>query len=48
MLKNIFFFLNMFGEEETLGINRKGEYNQQFHGLQAWLDTILTFVRSKN
>ena len=22
---------NIFGEEETLGINWKGEYNQQFH-----------------
>ena len=47
MLKNIAFFLNMLGEEETL-INRKGEYNQQFHGFKAWMDPILKFVRSKN
>ena len=38
----------MFGEEETLGINGKGEYNQQFHGLKAWMDQILKIVRSKN
>ena len=28
MLKNIAFFLTFFGEEETLGINEKGDYNQ--------------------
>ena len=27
----------MFGEEETFGINGKGEYNQQFHGFMAWM-----------
>ena len=25
----------MFGEEETLGINEKSEYNQQFHGFKV-------------
>ena len=25
----------MFGDEETLGINGKGEYNQQFQGLDG-------------
>ena len=30
----------MFGGEETSGINGKGEYNQQFHGLEAWMDPI--------
>ena len=48
MLKNIAFLSNIFGEEETLGINGKGEYNQQFHGFKAWMDPILKFVRSKN
>ena len=33
---------------KTLGINWKGEYNQQFHGFKAWMDPILKFVRSKN
>ena len=47
MLKNIAFFLNMFWEEETLGINGNGEYNQQFHGFKVWMDPILKFVRSK-
>ena len=28
----------MFGEEETLGINWKGEHNQQFRGFKAWVD----------
>ena len=32
----------MFGEEETFGINGKGEYNQQFHGFKAWM---IKFVR---
>ena len=36
----------MFGEEETFGINGKGEYNQQFHGFTVWMDPILKFVRS--
>ena len=43
MLKNIAF--NTFGEEETLGINGNGEYNQHFHGFTAWMDPILKFVR---
>ena len=38
----------MFGEEETLGINGKGGYIQQFHGFKVWMDPILKFVRSKN
>ena len=26
-------------KEETLGINEKGEYNnQQFHGFKVWMD----------
>ena len=29
-------FFNMFVEEETLWINGKSEYNQQFHGFKAW------------
>ena len=24
----------------------KSEYNQQFHGFKAWMDTILKFVMS--
>ena len=36
--------VNMFGEEENLGINGKGEYNQQFRGFKAWMDPILSFV----
>ena len=38
----------MFEEEEILGINGKGEYNQQVHGFKAWMDPILKFVRSIN
>ena len=38
----------MFVEEETLWINGKSEYNQQFHGLKAWMDPILKFKMSKN
>ena len=40
-------FLNIFGEEESLGINGRGEYNQQFDGFKVWMDSILKFVRSK-
>ena len=45
MLKNIAFFLTFLERKETLGINGKGEYNQQFHGFKAWMDSILKFVR---
>ena len=34
MLKNIAFYLT-FWRGKTLGINGKGEHNQQFHGLKA-------------
>ena len=47
MLQNIAFFSICFGEEETLGINWKDEYNQQFHCFKARMDPLLKFVRSK-
>ena len=37
----------MLGDEETLGINCKGKYNEQFHGFKTWMDPILNFMRSK-
>ena len=48
MLKNVAFFLTFLLERKRIGINGKGEYNQQFHGFKAWMDPILKFVRSKN
>ena len=37
----------MFREEETLGINGNGEYNQQLHGFKAWMDSIFKICEVK-
>ena len=38
----------VFGEKQRLEIDGKGEYNEQFHGLKAWMVLILKFMTSKN
>ena len=38
----------MFGEEETFGINVKGEYNQQFHGVDGHNFKIFEVKNSSN
>ena len=35
----------MFGEEEILGINGKGEHNQQFHGFKAFFNFKICEVK---
>ena len=34
-------------KDETLVINEKGEYNQQFHGFKAWMDPFLNLCGKK-